>query len=385
MSKYKTPIIISILTFILFFGGLTFAYFFVSSESNTENIISIGDFDINYESGNGINLTNTYPMPDGYGQKTKAHQVTITNNSNTNACYEVNLVDKYTDLSETYLGNSSLTRNQLRYSVNNLTPNTLPTSNDSLYSGILNETEQSTINFRLWIEETETIETAANKEYYGKLIVNTVNCETPPQSTNKNAPTISGEVTYVQEQTIKVINDATFDNGSVAYYEYAITSTDKEPNEETNPIKISGSTLKLTEEQTGYVSFRAISTHDEISPWSNRVVIKIDKTPPTITVDPESSGKEAYKTIILRFSDDKSGIYYYQVTNYNTEPTNWIELTNAQETTATFTATKNGTYYVWSKDKVGNISSQSFIIANIGNLIVDIVDNMITVAWTVQH
>ena len=223
MKKYKVPIIISIITFILFFGGLSFAYFFVSTETSTKNIISIGNFDIKYESGNGINLTNTYPMPDGYGQKTTPHQVTITNNSNTKACYEVKLVDKYTDTNETYQGNSTLTRNQLRYSVNNLTPTTLPTTNDILYSGILNETENTHINFRLWIKEQETIGSAANKTYYGKLLINTVNCEIPDQSINKNAPTISGDIDYVQEQTIKVINDALFDNGNVAYYEYAIT------------------------------------------------------------------------------------------------------------------------------------------------------------------
>ena len=127
-------------------------------------------------------------------------------------------------------------------------------------------------------------------------------------------------------------------------------------------------TLKLTEEQMGFISFRAISTHDEISPWSNRVEIKVDTTPPEITIDPETPEKEDYKTIILRFSDDKSGISYYQVTNDNIEPTNWIELTNAQETSATFTATKNGTYYIWTRDNTGNINqTQSFEVKKVNN------------------
>ena len=94
--------------------------------------------------------------------------------------------------------------------------------------------------------------------------------------------------------------------------------------EDANTIKINGSTLKLTEEQTGYVSFSGISTHEEKNPWSNRVEIKIDKTPPEITIDPETEEREDYKTIVLRFSDDKSGVSYYQVTNDNIEPTNWI-------------------------------------------------------------
>ena len=67
--------------------------------------------------------------------------------------------------------------------------------------------------------------------------------------------------------------------------------------------------------------------------------------------------------------DFQSGLVAYQLTESASEPTNWIQVENQATMHQEFTITKNGTYYFWVKDAVGNTKvSQAVHIATIGKL-----------------
>ena len=87
-----------------------------------------------------------------------------------------------------------------------------------------------------------------------------------------------------------------------------------------------------------------VTNIDKIKPVVNRVTQQIsdNKKEITITVNATDSATSEYAA---------SGIAGYAITSTNTPPSNF-------QTSNTFTVTKNGTYYLWAKDNVGNISEQ---------------------------
>lgn len=94
---------------------------------------------------------------------------------------------------------------------------------------------------------------------------------------------------------------------------------------------------------------------------------KIDNTRPTITNIAQSlSSNRKTTTITITANDintqlrkEGSGIVGYQITTTNQEPTGNYQASNQ------FILDKNGTYYVWVKDRVGNITSQTIQVVNI--------------------
>ena len=89
---------------------------------------------------------------------------------------------------------------------------------------------------------------------------------------------------------------------------------------------------------------------------------KIDTTKPTII----SASENASGQIVIAASDDKSGIAGYAITSTNTEPTADEWLSNDS---SSYTSNKkdNGTYYVWAKDRAGNISLSTQLVITSGS------------------
>ena len=90
---------------------------------------------------------------------------------------------------------------------------------------------------------------------------------------------------------------------------------------------------------------------------------KLDNTKPTIT-KANKQLNEASLTLTVEANDinktlnaSGSGVTGYALTNSKSIPNSFQESNN-------FTITNNGTYYVWSKDLVGNISEPVEVIVN---------------------
>ena len=130
---------------------------------------------------------------------------------------------------------------------------------------------------------------------------------------------------------------------------------------ESNVTTIEANTWYETSSTTPSVVYRQNGTlyaltsdGTNVSGTSTYTVTKIDTENPNVEVS--VSGKTATFT----FSDN-IGILSYGVNQSNTEEPSYASTTS---TSATWTASSAGTYYVWVKDKAGNINSTSFEIAS---------------------
>ena len=90
---------------------------------------------------------------------------------------------------------------------------------------------------------------------------------------------------------------------------------------------------------------------------------KIDKTGPDITAS-ASDDWTTSKKITINLSDNKSGLAGYQVTEEKIEPTDWLSVSGATAKVE-YEAHDNKTYYIYAKDKVGNISLKEINITHI--------------------
>lgn len=98
-------------------------------------------------------------------------------------------------------------------------------------------------------------------------------------------------------------------------------------------------------------------------------ITNIDSDYPVITLNDFDEEKSILSGTL---ADDESGVVGYALTNSMDKPTNWtvIDKTNSF-TKFSFQITKNGTYYVWSKDAVGNIGHSLAIDLNNTKLKID--------------
>ena len=156
------------------------------------------------------------------------------------------------------------------------------------------------------------LKSSVEAEVVGNTIVSTCGTETiPGNCTESNATTIEANTWYETSSTTP----------SVAY-------------------KQNGTLYALTGDGTN------------VSGTSTYTVTKIDTENPNVEVS--VSGKTATFT----FSDNV-GILSYGVNQSNTEEPSYTSITS---TSATWTASSAGTYYVWVKDKAGNKINKTFEI-----------------------
>ena len=97
----------------------------------------------------------------------------------------------------------------------------------------------------------------------------------------------------------------------------------------------------------------------------NITLQKIDKTGPDITASAQDDWSTS-KKITINLSDNKSGLAGYQVTEEKTEPTDWLSASGST-VKVEYEARDNKTYYIYAKDKLGNISLKEMNITHIDN------------------
>ena len=122
-------------------------------------------------------------------------------------------------------------------------------------------------------------------------------------------------------------------------------------------------TMTCSIDRNDTLRFRTIDNAGNVSTEST-INVKIDKTVPSIDTISGSNTIANVGTIkVSNISDknksgkDGSGIAGYYVSNNSTKPTaSSVTWTSLSATSFTYNVSSNATYYVWIKDKVGNIS-----------------------------
>ena len=203
------------------------------------------------------------------------------------------------------------------------------------------------------------------KDVAGNVVNKSINISNVDKTLPKVATPTSNPTAWTNKDV--TISTTVSDNES-KLSGYAITTTDSTP---TNWTSISGSpasyniSYKATTNGTYYVWVKDAAGN--VAKNSIKIT-NIDKTTPSVnkpTYTPTAwtNGNVTIKTVV---SDSDSKLASYAVTTTTTTPTNWTSISGGQASyTVSYTATSNGTYYVWVKDVAGNINKNSIKITNI--------------------
>ena len=96
----------------------------------------------------------------------------------------------------------------------------------------------------------------------------------------------------------------------------------------------------------------------------------IDKSKPTATLSPSTTGYATSLTLNGVGTDSLSGIKRYVITTSASKPSSgWTTLSTPQQRiTTNYNVTRNGTYYLWVEDAAGNSAMASYRVTNIVTL-----------------
>ena len=157
--------------------GISYAYYIFSVSQSGSNVVRTDCFEITFEDGNAINLTNTIPLTDKDARKLNPYTFTISNVCNYDIDYDVNL--------ET-LNGSTIDLSAVKVKINQFAPfnlgdienndnssiiNNNAISSKNIKSGSLKGNTSKSFDLRLYIDENSTVEQSADKEFYSKVVV----------------------------------------------------------------------------------------------------------------------------------------------------------------------------------------------------------------------
>ena len=133
----------------------------------------------------------------------------------------------------------------------------------------------------------------------------------------------------------------------------------------TNPSKLSstGTSLNVDMSRYGiYVYVKACTVNKTCSGIS-KYLLNVDTEAPNIGLTIDSDYRNYFK-LSAKLTDSKSGIVAYAVTGYET-PQKWITVKNTKtlNISRSFTWKEFGTYYVFAKDAMGNISKKEQFVS----------------------
>ena len=175
MKKRYLLIFIGILLVVSLLMGTSYAYWMMNHKQTNENVVNSGCFSTTFTENaeSAINLTNSFPMLDKDGMTTKPYEFTIQNTCDIYANYNINLE---------LLNTTTLSHDLIKAVLNDGTPKVatyFATTNATIdgataytiLSGGLNANESRTFNFRMWIDESATVDNAQNKGVNAKIVV----------------------------------------------------------------------------------------------------------------------------------------------------------------------------------------------------------------------
>ena len=179
-SKYKTKIIIVIITGILLLSLVSFGYFYVSNNQSDKNHLAGGCFGTSFSDGESISLQNAFPETFDEAKDDKPYEFTITNTCNLPAKYYIILNVKEGSFNSDFI---DYTLNESNFEKLSNTLENTKFSIDEGYnksfiigSGLLNKNESITQNLRIWIDENVSQnDLTANSKFTAEIkIVNEV-------------------------------------------------------------------------------------------------------------------------------------------------------------------------------------------------------------------
>ena len=153
-----------------------------------------------------------------------------------------------------------------------------------------------------------------------------------------------------------------YDDGGSGFknYQYAITESQEIPQSYSSPITKQNDTITINEDGVKYLHI--IATDNAGNTSTDRIAgpYNIDRTAPSITVNPEGSTWTQEVLVNLTFGDNGSGFkqYKYAITDSVENPSTWSEyITKA---TDTITINTEGIKYlhIIAEDNIGNISQE---------------------------
>ena len=148
--------------------------------------------------------------------------------------------------------------------------------------------------------------------------------------------------------TAKINNEEIASNS-----EYKIQTTKQDPSVESNWEDTDNQIFT----ENGEIYARIVDSFGRATTYATGNVEKIDNKAPTIgSVEGSTETGNTGTITVSNITDEESGIAGIYISTESTKPTEETEWTSLTETSYEKTVTENGTYYVWVKDAVGNIS-----------------------------
>ena len=355
--RKKLLFILIILLTIMSILGISYASWLFTSKQRNFNTLGSKCFELTMTNeSEGITLNKTYPISDEEGLSTTGYTFTIKNTCNTYATYEVNLEDML--VSE---GEKRLSSEYIKVSVNDGTPKNLATyeekspsleSADQAYeltSGSLGPEEEKTYTIKLWMDEsTPAIEETMNATFLSKVSIEAGYIE---KENLENEILVEARSITESENNISEVFEIT---GTSEKYNLIEYSLDKE-----HWKRIENPSTKVTITQEFQEEGKhSIYVRDEVGNIKEIEIqtTKLDKTVPEIKIE-ETDNQESIELQITL--TDNEGLNGYAITESSEEPMEWISI-EGKETSIKYTLTENTTYYIWVKDRVGNMSYQKY-------------------------
>ena len=226
-NNKKKVLILSVIGVLLIGIAISFAYWQVTLQQESTNVVTSECFQINFTDGNGISINDAYPMSEEEGLKLTPYNFTITNICNSRASYQINLetlVPSDKQLPEKYLkanlmeDDTSMVTTKLFNEIE-----VEPTIEGAvkayrLLSGILNPEEEKSFSLRIWMHEEVTTSDADSMEatYEGKVSIITSYYKQPTIALGgKEIPVVSSgnglyevthedaEITYTEDTELQ--------------------------------------------------------------------------------------------------------------------------------------------------------------------------------------
>ena len=357
--KNKKYLLTSIFILLLITISLSYAYWQFNKVQNDLNIAGTNCFSLTYmDNTDSLILDNIVPTEDEEGLKEKGYSFTIKNTCNTIATYEVNLEDILASSNIKHMPNK-----YIKVSLNDSTPKVLNTYEEvkttisnatnsfKLTSGSLKPDEEATYELKLWMDsETPAIDEVMSATFESKITVNTSYIEEENLVNDITIVATSQNEDYSKDKETFTI-DITSTNKNIIEYSF---------NNQTWTSVTPTKTLTIEKEYTKEGSY-PIYVKDEVGNIKEYLIVteKLDQTSPERNIEPINN----HETYMLKITmeDAKSGMDSYQITESQETPSEWISYTGMIEKEID----KNGTYYIWSKDKTGNISYEAYSIEKI--------------------
>ena len=249
-----------------------------------------------------------------------------------------------------YVGKNAEKTVTFTYTGEDVTATTTSASDTTATASMSDEASKGTVTITGKAAGTTSVTISVGESTNYNAISATVNVTVTDISISAGATKI-GKGTTTVTPTISPTN--VLDEGKKINW-----TTSNEDYATINTTSTTGTGVTVTGVSTGIVTITA-----ELNGQKATVQITVDATPPTVTIT-----RTAYNTFTYSASDD-NGIDSYAVTTTNTAPTVATEW-KAEVSAQTINQSNETTYYVWAKDKYGNVGSANIktykVTANAG-------------------